>query len=230
MTVENQPPQERRREKKEPKKSAKKESSTTIESPVRSRVRPAVLAGGIAIIVVCALAVAWLVNTSGNNIEVFAASKDLARGAVVQPGDLTTVKVPQGQPLPVTAKDLSGDIIGKTAVVDIPQGTLINSKNVSTDSGIPSGFSIVGVSLAAGQLPPYPLKNGDRVRVVDTPVSQGEPPKESPPTISATVISTTTDANGRTTVAVQVTKTKAPDLAARSATGRVALVLDSSKD
>jgi hypothetical protein len=66
------------------------------------------------------------------------------------------------------------------------------------------------------------------VRIVDTPTTQGEPPTTAPATIAGEVASVVgPDDTGLTVVNVTVPAGQAADLAARVATGRVALVLDS---
>ena len=97
-----------------------------------------------------------------------------------------------------------------------------------SNCGPAAGQSIVGVALQPARLPAEPLKAGDRIRIVDTPASQGEPPASSPQTIPAVVVSTAAlGDNGQSIVNVTVPSGLAADLAARVATGRIALILDS---
>ena len=71
-------------------------------------------------------------------------------------------------------------------------------------------------------------KAGDIVRLVQTPGPQGEVSgkKPSPVTITATVVRVT-PGETQTVVDVLVSQDRAAELAARAATGKVALVLDS---
>jgi hypothetical protein len=65
------------------------------------------------------------------------------------------------------------------------------------------------------------------VRVVETPATGGEPPSTAPLTISATVVGTEPSKIGdQTIVDVEVASGDAAGLAARAATGRVAIVID----
>jgi ribosomal protein L24 len=90
------------------------------------------------------------------------------------------------------------------------------------------GMSVVGVALPVSLMPGEPLQVGDRVRVVATPGQQGDVTAAQPRSIAATVAGVFPDAdNAQTVVSVQVPHAKAAELAARSATGKVALVLDS---
>ncbi len=76
-------------------------------------------------------------------------------------------------------------------------------------------------------LPAEPIAPGDAVRVVQTPGAQGEV-ADAPVTVSATVVGVHPSETGdQTIVDVVVPAEAAADLAARAATGKVALVLDS---
>jgi hypothetical protein len=46
-------------------------------------------------------------------------------------------------------------------------------------------------------MPSYPLAAGDQVRIVDTPVAQGDPPADTPQTFPATVFSVVRDADNQ---------------------------------
>ena len=81
-------------------------------------------------------------------------------------------------------------LIGKRAAVDLSAGSLLTDTAV-TDRVLPgAGRSLVGIALTAAQLPAEPLQAGDRVRIVDTPSAQGEPPSTTPASIAAEVVST----------------------------------------
>ena len=106
-------------------------------------------------------------------------------------------------------------------------GTLLTEQAV-TDNLVPGeGESLVGISLTPAQMPSEPLYGGDVVRIVTTPGDQGEVTDKEPVTIEATVVGVSrVEETGETVVDVSVPEADAADLAARAATGRVALVLD----
>lgn len=202
----------------------------TLASPVQSKPRLPIIGAAIALIIVMALLFVWILQSQGRTNTVFAVKSDIARGHTLEVDDLTAVQIPEGEPIPHFLTTQQADVVGKTAVVDIPAGTLVAPKAISDGAGLPDDQSMVGMSLTKAQLPPYPLTNGDKVRIVSTPANQAEAPKEAPQAISATVISTENDTvSGETLVAVMVPKTEAPSLAAKAATGRVALILDGDK-
>lgn len=202
-----------------------------VQSRVRNRPRPAIIALSVALIIVAGLAAAYIYTTTGRTTAVFSAANTIARGDVIESGDLTTVEIPDNQQIPAYATTDADNVIGQTATVDIPDGTLISPNNIAAQAGLPANTSIVGISLTPAQLPAFPMTSGDPVRIVETPVNQGDPPATTPQTISATVASVTTDdVSGNTIVSVQVDSDDAADLAARAATGRVALILDSEQE
>jgi len=199
----------------------------TVESRVRNKPRPAIIALAIALIVTAGLAAAYIYTSTGRTMEVYTAASSIARGDVIEVGDLTTVEIPDNQAIPSFGLSERENMLGQTAVVDIPEGTLISPNNIATDAGLAQGQSIVGISFTPNQLPPYPLVSGDPVRIVDTPVTQGDPPAGTPASIAATIVAVRfDDVSGNTVVAVSVDTFSSSALAARAATGRVALVLD----
>ena len=106
----------------------------------------------------------------------------------------------------------------------------MTSSNTGDGLVVDAGKSIVGVALTSAQMPSQPLAAGDSVRLVDTPVPQGDPPQQTPQTFTAKVFAVRyDDKNARWIVDLVVTKDKAADIAARAATGRVALILDSGE-
>ena len=197
-------------------------------APPRMRRRPGVLAAGVALVALGSLGAAYMAQTVGGTVAVVAVVRDVAPGEVVQAADLTVADVSTDPALsPVPAERLRS-VIGQRAAVALTAGSLLTEAAVAATVVPPAGRSLVGVALTAAQLPAEPLQAGDRVRIVDTPTAQGEPPATSPATIAADVVSAVgPDETGMTVVDVTVPSGQAGDLAARIATGRVALVLDS---
>ncbi|MEA5457293.1 SAF domain-containing protein [Sinomonas sp. JGH33] len=205
----------------------KAERPKKAASPTRSKARPPVIAAGIVLVVVFALLFVWILNAQTHTRQVFTAAGDLPRGHVITTSDLATVDIPEGQPIKSVATTDQGALVGKTVVKDVVGGAIIAPEQVSGGSGLSDSQSIVGLNLTASQIPSYPLAAGDRVRLIGTPGNGQDVPAKDPDAISATVVSTSPSADRNTTlVAVQVPRTQAALLAARAATGRVALILD----
>lgn len=207
--------------------------------PVRGRRKPARFALALALIVLGTLATVWYVNTISQTTQVVAVAAPLERGTVIGQDDLTVVDLPDGPTVLATvpAADIE-QMVGRYANVDLPAGSTLTPESVVDELNPAEGKSIVGVALSPAQMPIEALRAGDTVRIVETPVNQGDPPVEEPGTIDAVVISTTApgaNATGddvivtsdQTIVDVEVDTSEAAALAARAATGRVALVIDS---
>jgi hypothetical protein len=203
-------------------------SRGAIRPPTKSRRRPAVIAAGVALAIIGGLGSWYYASTVGNTVTVLSTQTDIARGATITSADLTTLQIAGGQDTPAFTAAQATDVIGQTATVDLPAGTLVTTANVGEGISITAGESIVGVALSLAQLPNYPLVAGDKVRLVDTPIAQGDPPASEPKSFEATVFTTRFDeATAAWVVDLVVPSKEAADIAARSATGRVALVLDS---
>ena len=194
----------------------------------KTRRRPGVLAAGVALVVVGALGAAYLTQAVANTVQVVAVAQDVQPGEVIERTDLTVADVsPDPALTPVSASRLT-ELIGQRAAVALTAGSLLTDAAVTEQVLPAAGQSLVGVALQSAQLPAEPLQAGDRIRIVDTPASQAEPPASTPQTIPGVVVSAAPpDDSGQTIVNVTVPSGQAADLAARVATGRIALILDS---
>ena len=194
---------------------------------VKARRRPWVFALMAALVAAGALGTAFAFTSVNDTQEVLVVANDIKRGETIDAGDLTVVRVsvdPALTPVPGSQK---AELEGSRAAVDLWAGTLLTEQAV-TDSLVPGeGESLVGISLTPAQMPSEPLYSGDVVRIVTTPGDQGEVTDEEPVTIEAVVVGVSrVEETGETVVDVSVPEREAADLAARAATGRVALVLD----
>ncbi len=194
---------------------------------VKARRRPWVFALMAALVAAGALGTAFAFTSVNDTQEVLVVANDIKRGETIDAGDLTVVRVsvdPALTPVPGSQK---AELEGSRAAVDLWAGTLLTEQAV-TDNLVPGeGESLVGISLTPAQMPSEPLYGGDAVRIVTTPGDQGEVTDEEPVTIEAVVVGVSrVEETGETVVDVSVPEREAADLAARAATGRVALVLD----
>ena len=195
--------------------------------PLRRRRRRWVLALCAALVAAGGLGTAFAFTSVNDTQEVLVVSNDIKRGETIEAGDLAVVWVsvdPALTPVPGSQK---AELEGSRAAVDLWAGTLLTAQAV-TDNLVPGeGESLVGISLNPAQMPSEPLYGGDVVRIVTTPGDQGEITDREPVTIEATVVGVNrVEETGETVVDVAVPEAEAAELAARAATGRVALVLD----
>ena len=171
---------------------------------------------------------AWAWSAASSTQPVVAARTAIERGAVIQAGDLVAVQVGVDPALSPVPAGQTSSVVGQRAATDIAAGTLVTLEQLTQEVLPPAGSSIVGVGVTDALLPGEPLVTGDRVRVVATPGNQGEVIDAEPVTTVATVVGVHTDeVDGVTVVSVQVPSDEAAVLAARAATGNVAIVLDS---
>ncbi len=194
---------------------------------LKRRRRPWVFALCAALVAAGALGTAFAFTSVTDTEEVLVVSRDIKRGETIEAGDLSVVRVSVDPALTPVAGSRRAELEGSRAAADLWAGTLLIDQAV-TDNLVPGeGESLVGISLTPAQMPSEPLDAGDAVRIVTTPGDQGEVSNEDPVTIEAVVVGVSrVQETGETVVDVTVPEGAAADLAARAATGRVALVLD----
>jgi hypothetical protein len=173
----------------------------------------------------------WTWSATTDTQEVLAARDTIHRGDVIEAEDIQRIRIsgdPALAPLPASAYD---EVVGQRATLDIAEGGLLTSESTVDEPMPPPGQSIVGISLTPAQVPGMPLYGGDKVRLIVTPGDNGDAPSNAPLFTVAEVVDTYFDeTTGNTVVNVLVPYADAGVLAARAATGKVALVLDSGAE
>lgn len=203
-------------------------AANALAPPPRLRRRPALVATAIVAICLGALLAGWAWAATTNTHEVLVARDTIERGSVIEADDLARVRIGADPALrPIAGSELE-TIVGQRASVDIAAGSVLTPESTTRNLVPASGQSVVGVALAPEQTPGLALQVGDLVRVVLTP-AQGEEPAPGPPQFSeAEVVGVHVAAEtGQTVVDLLVPHAEATVLAARIASGNVALVLDS---
>ena len=139
-----------------------------------------------------------------------------ARAVAVDPGVST-----------VSAADATS-LVGQVAAADLVAGSLLAPGQVTAAAPPGPDEVLVPLPVSAERLPASGLSAGDRLLVVDTPAVAADPPSTAPESIEATVARLgAPDLNGVSVIDVVVAEADGPALAARAATGRFALVLQS---
>lgn len=193
----------------------------------RSRRRPALLALGVALVAVGALVAAWLVSSAGQKTPVLALAHDVPFGTVLSSTDLTVTDVSVDPSVPVVAATDESSVVGMTAATALTAGSLLSRASLTPAGPPTAGQLLVGLAVPANRMPASGLAAGDRILVVDTPSADADPPTGPPATIAATVVRVgSADLNGVTVVDVTVATGDGPALAARAATGRIAVVVE----
>lgn len=196
--------------------------------PPKLRRRPVLIAASVAAICLGALASMWAYQSTSDAHSVLAVRQTIERGDVITAEDLMTVNISVDPALKPLSADQANSVVGKHAALDMSAGGVVTQDQV-TEQALPAkGSSVVGIALTPGMLPANQIRVGDKVRVVVTPGQQGEMPTGQPDSIEAVVVGVAKDeTTGNAIVNVQVPNNEGPMLAARAATGKVALVLDS---
>lgn len=202
--------------------------SSPAAPPPKLRRRPALVVASVLLVVIGALASAWAYTSLGNATEVVAMRTDVARGQVITADSLQVVRIGVDPALRTVSAAEAAQIVGKRAAVDLKAGQLLVPGVAETQVYPREGRSAVGLSLSAAQMPSEPLAVGDKVRIVGTPGQQGDVDAASLKVFDGEVVTVAApDASGVTAVTVEVSASVAPEVAARSASGKVALVLES---
>lgn len=202
------------------------------QAPHRLRRRSVPLAaGGVVLVVVCALVFAegWL--AAGNRQPVLAVSQPVAAGQVITAGDLETVRVSVAGPVSLVPVSRQAEVVGSTAAVSLPAGSLLAGSDIGTPPPV-KGQVRLGIALKPGAYPPD-LAAGQDVDVLATPAaaasgssSSGAAPAALP-VGEAVVLSVSPAAassgSGDTVVEIQVPEDAMPQVAAANAAGQIAL-------
>ncbi|KZM70535.1 flagella basal body P-ring formation protein FlgA [Nocardia terpenica] len=185
------------------------------------------IAGGVLIVVAVIGSLAVVRNLRATT-QVLVLARNVAQGGRIDAADLTVATVNTDSGLQVVPSDKRGAVIGLAAVQPLTAGQLLVA-SMLTDAVVPGrGQTLVGVTVAPAKLPAEPLRAGDYVRLVDTPRDQDSAPVQAPIASNAQVVTVRANTQAdQVTVDVIVPEAEATWVAARAATGRVAVVLDS---
>jgi len=204
-------------------------------APAARRRSPAWIAGGVLLVLLCALAFALGQTRLGVHQAVLAVIRDVPAGRILTDGDLAVVRIsvdPSLRPILASARD---SVLGRPAAVPLVAGTLLSDAELGAAVALPPGQAVIGVPLKPGQYPPG-LAPGARVEVADTgadSAASGQPSggdlQDQIETVPAVVVGVTAPAadsgDPTTVVALQLAARRAPALAAAGAAGRVVVVL-----
>lgn len=194
-------------------------------APQRLRRRPLWVVAAVALVAAGALLGVFLWQASTTTVEVVAVRADVARGELITAADVGTVRVSADPALQTVPAAEVVSVVGKRAAVDLSEGALLTPAQLAVSVVPEAGESVVGVPIAPGLMPAEGLLAGDRVRLVQTPGTGGEV-MAAPRAIDAEVLNVTVG-DTQTVVDVIVPSSTAVELAARAATGKLALVLES---
>ncbi len=202
--------------------------------PGTSRSRVPEIALGVLVLVVSALAVLWLFQSSSDRTGVLALAGPVERGEVVTAEDLVTVEVAADEAIAVTRPDDVAGVVGRVALVDLPAGSLITASQVASADEVQVGEGVVGLRLEPGQVPALRLTPGTTVSVLLTPpsamasesltASQIEARSEVLVDAATVVDAAALGGQGEMVVSLSMTEDQARMVASAATLGRVRLV------
>ncbi len=195
-----------------------------VAVPTLRRRRPSrLLLLGIVLAVLGALLGVYLYVTADNRTAVVAVARPVAYGQMIASDDLREVLLPPDTGLATVAWDEVDRVIGRRAGTDLRPGQTVTPDAVTGVVVPPAGEAVVGLPVAAGQLPVTPLIARDNVLVVGgkdaVGGSAGEP-------VRAVVLDVgDVDVSGHRTVDLLVPEGDAVTVARDAAAGGSVLVL-----
>lgn len=203
------------------------DSAAEVAPPPRLQRRPLVVLVSLALVVLGAVVSVWAYSSVGTAQEVVAVRVDIGRGRVITASALRVVRVGVDPALSVVPASGLDGLVGQRASVDLKAGQLVVPAAVTADVVPHAGDSVVGLSLGEGQMPVDALVVGDQVRVVSTPGQQGDVVAADIRVFQGSVVSVSPpDSSRKVAMVVEVPEAQAAELAARAATGKLAVVVD----
>ncbi len=182
------------------------------------------LAVGIVVTVAFALgAVLWQLSQTDRSPAVVVAAT-VSRGDTIEASDLRVAYISDTDGVRLLDPSQSDQIVGRTALVDLGPGTVINPDLVADQVRLDDGSAIVGVALDAGQYPTSGLAPGDRVNVVVSPPDGAEPDDQAVLVERSEIFEVETMDDGRLLISIKAAEKDANAVAAVGSPDRIRLV------
>ena len=187
-----------------------------------ARRSPMLVAAGVLLVAAGALTSAGIYTNLSHSQTVIAIIAPVARGQQIARADLTTVQVGFDPILkPVPASEIAA-VAGQYATKDLAAGSFLTPQSYGKPLSPGSGEAEVGVALTAGKYPDNGLRPGDKVQLVALPEAGSS---ELPTGGTFGTIATATSSGGTLLASIIVNSSEAPQVAALSASNKLALVL-----
>ncbi len=189
---------------------------------VRSRRNLRWILIGLLAICLGGLGSAVLYTSVSDASAVLKANRTIYRGEVIGATDLGPVSLGTHLGVDTVPADRASELIGKTALVDLPGGSLVVPAAIG-EPEVLAGFSRVGLKLSPGQVPISALPAGTPVVLV--PIAAANGGKVSGPSFRATIsVAPLPLADGSTSLEVTVPDADSDTVARLAAAGRLVVV------
>jgi hypothetical protein len=194
-------------------------TSARAAPPVRRRSWP-LIAAGILAMALGALAFGLARTSIDHRMSVLALARNVGAGQQLSSSDLAVVEVSSSAGLSVVPASEEAAMVGRTVAMNLVAGGLLVPAEIGAPATVHAGEAVVAVDVHQGAVPSS-LQPGSRVDVVDTAGSAGGQVFGR-----ATVLSEFgPDASGDMSISLVAGAGMAPEIAAASSAGDVALVV-----
>ena len=192
--------------------------------PPGRRVQVPQLVVAVLLVTVSALAAVVVFSQASAREPVLALANPVERGQVLEGEDLRVVYVASDDPVATVSSDHLPSLVGRRAVTDLEEGTIVVSGFFVDEETLPPGEGVVGLALSPGEYPTLRLAEGDVVDVVSAVDAPGEP---GGVLVAGAVVFEVSElgVQGSRFVSLRVPIGAAADLAQAAAAGGVRLVL-----
>lgn len=123
------------------------------------------IAAGVLAMCLGGLGSALLYSSLADSHTVLKLNRTVYRGEIVGGADLGPVTLGSAVGVPSILAENANQVIGQTALVDLPAGSLVVPGSVGA-AEVPMGTSRIGLRLAPGRIPNSPLPAGTSVLLV----------------------------------------------------------------
>lgn len=189
---------------------------------IRPRRNVRLIAVGVLAICLGGLGAALLYVNVSSAVPVIAVKRTIYRDQVITADDLSITSLAPPPGLATVSGDQLGEIVGKTALTDLPAGGLLAAGSVGEPAVAP-GAVRVGLRLEPGRLPATPLLPGTSVLLV--PVAKDGAAAPSGPSVGASVASLTlVQTDGSSLLDVTVAQDSGERVAQLATAGQLAII------
>jgi hypothetical protein len=130
---------------------------------------PLWLAGGLLLVVLCALGGVLLYSSADDRTKVVVAAADLEPGRPLTEDDLRITDLVLTDDVAAVSPQQAGDLVGLLPVGRVPAGTLLNEAMFSPEVPLGPGEMVVGAALEPGAAPLSQIDVGAAVEVLYAP-------------------------------------------------------------
>lgn len=203
----------------------------------RKRRKPIYYAVCIGLMCLGAVVSAFAFTRASHSEQVVAVASTVHAGQTITSSDLKVVDMNGDTELKTIPVSEESTVVGQVAQLDMAAGSVVTPDSFGRVSIPGKGQAVVGLSLTPAQMPARSISVGDKVSLVAVGDDSSATFATNTATIEGTVVGVSAPnasgasggdpQTGNSVVDVSVLSSTAPGLAAKAASGKVALVLDS---